>query len=367
MPPKKLGAYSILQTIGKGTMSKIRLGEVIETKELVIIKSLDIQRLEAAGLLSDVKKEIAVVTMLSNINVISIKEVMATPTRIFIVEDYMDGGTLAELLAGQEHGRLEELSCRHYFEQIVCGVEYIHGLGITHENLKLENILWNTSGQVRISDFSKAHLDLDQEVPIENSEEVHPDTMNGDEHDNTILKRGILPAYIPPEVIDDNCRDRKKLDLWSLGIILYTMSIGFLPFSNSKDGNIVELFKNIRLAKYRPCPSHVSEPLKILISKILVSNPILRSNLEDIKVSDWMDEDGSFHNLTGHRDSFTLGSPVLRRFERRSTNTNESNKTCDLNGFSIFCNPFTAFNSPTRLDLVPSDSSPALDDVSDII
>ena len=320
MPGQKLGDFSIYSTIAKGRFSKIRYGEVTATKEPVAVKSYDTTKLESLGLLEDIKKEIAIMKLLSHVNVIGIHEVFATQTRIYIVMDYMNGKNLQELLA--QEIQLKESSGRFYFQQIISGLEYCHSVGITHENLKLECILLNLEGQVKISDFSKAYLDIgnsndnDNENEDENNHHHHDNETNRNEffhsthnddnlstitentnqtnntnhnihnHRVKISTKGIQPSYIAPEIIDDNCIDRTKIDCWNLAIMLYTCTAGYLPFE-SLDDDLIELFKSIRIANYREFPKYFSNEIRDLLESLLVSDPAERLSLNEIKKKTW--------------------------------------------------------------------------------
>lgn len=157
--------------IGQGKFTKIRYGIDTETGERVAIKSVHIKRLENAGLMDDFKKEIAIMKICNenphehpgHPNVMSIKQILPTSERVFIVVDLMNGGNLKDLLLNSPDQKLEEVLARYYFRQIAAGIEHCHSLGISHGNLKLDNILLNQTGEVlKISNFGNAHLDVSE-------------------------------------------------------------------------------------------------------------------------------------------------------------------------------------------------------------
>mmetsp|Transcript_12314 Transcript_12314/g.21355 ORF Transcript_12314/g.21355 Transcript_12314/m.21355 type:complete len:110 (-) Transcript_12314:1629-1958(-) len=92
------------------------------------------------------------------------------------------------------------------------------------------------------------------------------------------------PNYVSPEVLNGEGYDGRKADIWSLGVILYVMATGRMPFDEK---TMSELFAKIQKAQYKAFPSGVSEPFKDLVSKLLLANPRERLQLSDILEHEW--------------------------------------------------------------------------------
>jgi serine/threonine protein kinase len=153
MPPQKLGTrYLVHGTIGKGKFSRVRFCSTSDTNENFALRIIDKQKLEEHGLLEDMKNEITIMRMLKHENIISVRDMFASHTRVFLVLDLMVGGNLQTKI-GRE-GPLPMRKCRFYFQQLYRGVEHLHSMGVTHGNLRLENLLLDTDGCLKISDFT---------------------------------------------------------------------------------------------------------------------------------------------------------------------------------------------------------------------
>lgn len=168
---QRIDKYEVFGKIGQGEFTKIRYDIDTETEERVAIKSVHIKRLENAGLMADFKKEIAIMKICNenpheqpgHPNVMNIKQILSTSERVFIVVDLMNGGNLKDLLLNSPDQKLEEVLARYYFRQIAAAIEHCHSLGISHGNLKLDNILLNQTGEIlKISNFGNAHLDVSE-------------------------------------------------------------------------------------------------------------------------------------------------------------------------------------------------------------
>ena len=110
------------------------------------------------------------------------------------------------------------------------------------------------------------------------------------ESDRTLTSGALLlvacgsPNYVAPEILDGDGYDGRRADIWTLGVILYVLATGRLPYDHP---NMSELFSLIQKASYRPFPTNVSAPFKDLVSKLLVANPRKRLSLSEIQEHEW--------------------------------------------------------------------------------
>lgn len=156
--------------------------------------------------------------------------------------------------------RLHELEVMCYTMQIINGLQYLHAHRIIHRDLKLGNLFLNDKMEIKLGDFGLAtKLDFDGEK-----------------------KRTICgtPNYIAPEVLEGKAGHSYEVDIWSLGVIIYTLIVGKPPFETS---DVKTTYKRIRMNAYS-FPEHVviSDSAKDLISKILISDPRKRPTLDEI-------------------------------------------------------------------------------------
>jgi serine/threonine protein kinase len=180
---------------------------------------------------------------------------------VAIVQEYASRGTLLEFL--RQHGPLPEPQVKYYFLQILSAVDYLHNVRkVTHRDLKLENILLDAFNNVKVVDFGLGRTFLDA------SEEFT--TPCGS------------PPYIAPEILSAGTYTREA-DIWALGIVLYALSTGTVPFYNE---NFSTLCSQI-LKKAIVYPRNLSESLIDLLGKMLCRNPVERISIEQIKCHPW--------------------------------------------------------------------------------
>jgi serine/threonine protein kinase len=133
---KTVGKYELYRTLGEGSFGKVKYAVNIETKEAVAIKILDKEKIQKNNMGAQIKKEISIMKLISHTNVVSVKDVFATTSKIFIVLELVDGGELFDKIQGQ--GRLTEEQARFYLRQLCDGLEHCHSRGVCHRDLKPE-------------------------------------------------------------------------------------------------------------------------------------------------------------------------------------------------------------------------------------
>ena len=151
MTTQILGKYSVHDTIAKGTFSRVRYCVDNISSVPYALRVIDREKIEDEGLLESLKNEITIMKMFEHRSVVKVIDMMASPNRIFLVLDLMAGGNMKSKLYNEHF--LDEREAIFYFQQLFSGVEYLHSMGITHGNLRLENILLHTNGSLKITDF----------------------------------------------------------------------------------------------------------------------------------------------------------------------------------------------------------------------
>ncbi|PWZ55779.1 CBL-interacting protein kinase 31 [Zea mays] len=260
---RRVGKYELGRTIGEGTFAKVRFAKNTENGEPVAIKILDKEKVKRHRLVEQIKREICIMKLVRHPNVVRLFEVMGSKARIFIVLEYVTGGELFEIIA--TNGRLKEDEARKYFQQLINAVDYCHSRGVYHRDLKLENLLLDAAGNLKVSDFGLSAL----------TEQVKADGL--------LHTTCGTPNYVAPEVIEDGGYDGATADIWSCGVILFVLLAGYLPF---EDDNIIALYKKISEAQFS-CPSWFSAGAKNMITRILDPNPTTRITISQILEHPW--------------------------------------------------------------------------------
>merc|ERR550519_925614 len=194
-------------------------------------------------------------------NIVKLFQVIETEKTLYLVMEYASGGEVFDYLV--LHGRMKEKEARAKFRQIVSAVQYCHQKKIIHRDLKAENLLLDSEMNIKIADFG-----FSNEFVIGNK----LDTFCGS------------PPYAAPELFQGKKYDGPEVDVWSLGVILYTLVSGSLPFDGS---TLRELRERVLRGKYR-IPFYMSTDCENLLKKFLVLNPTRRASLEVIMKDKWM-------------------------------------------------------------------------------
>ncbi|GMY29190.1 CBL-interacting serine/threonine-protein kinase 5-like [Fagus crenata] len=257
------GKYEMGRFLGKGTFAKVYYGKEIVSGESVAIKVINKEQVKKKdGLMEQIKREISVMRLVRHPNVVELKEVLATKTKIFFVMEYVRGG---ELFTKVARGKLKEDSARKYFQQLISAVDFCHSRGVSHRDLKPENLLLDENENLKVSDFGLSAL---------------PEQLR---NDGLLHTQCGTPAYVAPEVLKRKGYDGSKADIWSCGVILYVLLAGFLPF---QDENLMKMYTKIFKAQYE-FPPWFSFDSKRLISKLLVTDPDRRITIPAIMRVPW--------------------------------------------------------------------------------
>ncbi|XP_074751457.1 MAP/microtubule affinity-regulating kinase 4 isoform X2 [Athene noctua] len=255
-----IGNYRLLRTIGKGNFAKVKLARHILTGREVAIKIIDKTQLNPTSL-QKLFREVRIMKGLNHPNIVKLFEVIETEKTLYLVMEYASAGEVFDYLVS--HGRMKEKEARAKFRQIVSAVHYCHQKNIVHRDLKAENLLLDADANIKIADFGFSNeFTLGSKL----------DTFCGS------------PPYAAPELFQGKKYDGPEVDIWSLGVILYTLVSGSLPFDGH---NLKELRERVLRGKYR-VPFYMSTDCENILRRFLVLNPAKRCTLEQIMKDKWI-------------------------------------------------------------------------------
>ncbi|XP_043389999.1 serine/threonine-protein kinase SIK2 isoform X3 [Chelonia mydas] len=258
--PVRVGFYDIEGTLGKGNFAVVKLGRHRITRSEVAIKIIDKSQLDAVNL-EKIYREVQIMKMLDHPHVIKLYQVMETKSMLYLVTEYAKNGEIFDYLAN--HGRLSEPEARRKFWQILSAVEYCHSRKIVHRDLKAENLLLDNNMNIKIADFGFGNFYKSGE-PLT--------TWCGS------------PPYAAPEVFEGQQYEGPQLDIWSMGVVLYVLVCGALPF----DGPTLPILRQRVLEGRFRIPYFMSEECEHLIRRMLVLDPSKRLTIAQIKEHKWM-------------------------------------------------------------------------------
>jgi len=277
-PVTTLEHYHFVRLIGKGAFGKVILGIHILTGKYVAIKTIDKKYMKDKFSRHKVFQEVYILKKVRHSNVIRLLEVFEDSDRMLIVMEYAAGGDLLQYV--RTKGPLEESKARIVFRQIVYGLGHVHARGVLHRDIKLDNILLDVKGNVKICDFGVSRI-------INN--------------DDPIKEQCGTPAYIAPEVITNEGYKGFYIDHWSLGVLLYAMITAKVPFHAS---NMQELLEVIMKKKLRFSLT-VSKLVVDLIESLLKINPVERLSIPEILEHPWMKKEIEEFYKSSYNDYIT--------------------------------------------------------------
>lgn len=252
--------YNLQADIGSGTFGQVKLATHIDTGLPVAIKVLSKQEIQQNDDFQRVAREFEILMQIDHPNIIYLYEVKSSYKIIeeeeyyFMVTEFCPDGDLENLI--REKTRLSEEEAYEYLAQIISAVNYLHSKHIVHRDIKPENILLSGK-RIKIIDFGLSNL-YDPRARLK--------TPCGS------------PCFAPPEMVCGLEYDPTKSDIWSIGITLFYMVTGTLPFM---DKELKSLYQKI-VGGIVEFPEYLSENMKTLISSMLCSNPKSRASLKTL-------------------------------------------------------------------------------------
>jgi len=250
--------YNKGRMLGKGGFAKCYQFTNIDNKKISAAKVMAKEALTKSRARQKLISEIKIHKSLQHVHVVGFEHVFEDQENVYILLELCTNQTLSELLKRRK--RLTELEVQCYMMQLIPALKYMHSHRIIHRDLKLGNLFLSDKMEIKIGDFGLAtKLEFDGEKK------------------KTICG---TPNYIAPEVLDGKAGHSYEVDIWSLGVILYTLLIGKPPFETP---DVKSTYKKIKMNSYS-FPDHIpiSEAAKNLISKILVLDPSKRLTLDEM-------------------------------------------------------------------------------------
>ncbi|KZS13748.1 Uncharacterized protein APZ42_021144 [Daphnia magna] len=222
--------------------------------------------------LDRLRREIAVLQKVDHPNVVKLVEVLDDPAQdnLYLVFELLELGPVADVPNGN---RIEETQARKYFRDLLLGIEYLHRNHIVHRDVKPANLLVGRDGRLRIADFGVC-------TEFCGSEDVLLDNTVG------------TPAFVAPEQLTGQFYG-KAADIWAMGITLYVLIYGILPFSGT---NVLALYESIRNQElsFPGVQDSTSALLTDLLTRLLCKDPSQRITVSEIKEHPWVDSRRSF-------------------------------------------------------------------------
>ena len=259
--------------LGKGGFAKCYEFNCQENRKIfagkVVAKSSLVKSRAKQKLISEIK----IHKSLHHPNIVAFEHYFEDTENVYILLEICENQTLNDLLKRRK--RLTEIEVQCYIVQLIKALKYLHSHRVIHRDLKLGNLFLTDKMELKVGDFGLAtKLDFEGE-----------------------RKRTVCgtPNYIAPEILDGKTGHSYEVDIWSLGVIIYTLIIGKPPFETR---DVKTTYKRIKMNAYSfPDTAIISEAAKNLISQILVTDPAKRPTLDQILTHDFFNQGTSIPKL----------------------------------------------------------------------
>ncbi|KAI8338166.1 kinase-like domain-containing protein [Chlamydoabsidia padenii] len=282
--PKVIGNYTLTESLGKGSMGKVKLGVHNVTGDKIAIKIVPRANFTQfkTGVANSNKtaKQIAkeyareenremrtireahMMMLLRHPNIVGLKDLVVAGPYFYILMDYVNGGQLLHHIVKRQ--RLSERRARHFARQIVSALDYMHRNSIVHRDLKIENIMIDKAGRkVKIIDFGLSNLFCPERQLTTYCGSLY---------------------FAAPELLHATPYNGPEVDIWSLGVVIYVMVTGSVPFD---DKSMPGLHEKIKRGEVN-YPAHLGEECIDLLRRIFITDPVQRIYLSDIALHPWM-------------------------------------------------------------------------------
>jgi calcium-dependent protein kinase len=295
--------YEVQKKIGEGAYGKIYKVRNKQSGDIRAMKQVTKSKIQDMG---KFQTEIKILSMLDHPNIVRLFEVIEDDKYYNLLEELCTGG---ELLTRAQKTELKEKDIARIFYQIISGVAYIHGMGIAHRDLKLENILFSTENPmspIKIIDFGfSVFMDKNNEKLKEDKKDKDNENTDPKKFGFKRLKSKVGTLYyISPEIIKGNYDE--KCDIWACGVILYILLAGYPPFSGNTDKEVYNLITNLKYDFDKERWKNISKYAKELIKNMLTpaknrfsAKQVLTSKWFEIKLKDNIDE--NINNILDYR------------------------------------------------------------------
>ncbi|KYN19481.1 PREDICTED: testis-specific serine/threonine-protein kinase 3-like [Trachymyrmex cornetzi] len=279
--------YTLGKTIGAGSYATVKIAKSDRYDYQVAVKI--VSKFQAPGeyLTKFLPREIEVVKGLKHPNLIHFLQAIETTHRVYIIMEYAQNGSLLDVIRRDTY--IDELRSRRWFRQLLEAIDYCHEHGIVHRDVKCENLLMDYRFNIKLSDFGFAR----GQMKLKNGEWPLSTTYCGSY------------AYASPEILRGIPYQPQLSDIWSMGVVLYAMVHGRLPFD---DTNYAQLLKQVQNRVVFPKRPKVSQSCRSLITRILVPQ-FARLRINSIKIDAWLET--SVVAQTSISDRFTGELPTI--------------------------------------------------------
>ncbi|CAK6442118.1 unnamed protein product [Pipistrellus nathusii] len=267
---KRVGPYLLgSRKLGEGSFAKVREGLHVPTGEKVAIKVIDKKRAQKDTYVTkNLRREGQIQQMIRHPNITQLLDILETGSSYYLVMELCPGGSLLHRI--HEKKRLEEAEARRYIRQLVSAVEHLHRAGVVHRDLKIENLLLDEDNNIKLIDFG-----------LSNCAGILG-------HSDPFSTQCGSPAYAAPELLARK-KYGPKIDVWSIGVNMYAMLTGTLPFT-VEPFSLRALYQKMVDKEMNPLPTQLSTGAVSFLRSLLEPDPVKRPSIQQALANRWLHE-----------------------------------------------------------------------------
>eukprot|EP00730_Choanoeca_flexa_P001625 TRINITY_DN10714_c0_g1_i1.p1 TRINITY_DN10714_c0_g1~~TRINITY_DN10714_c0_g1_i1.p1 ORF type:complete len:409 (+),score=72.45 TRINITY_DN10714_c0_g1_i1:232-1458(+) len=298
-PVLEAKGYEVRETIGVGGYSKVKLVIHRATQQKYAVKIISKTKAPNGYLAKFLPREISALRRLRHPHVTELHDICDTQDHVYLIMQYASRGDLLEYI--NSGGSLSEQEARKLFYQMLTAVNFCHQSRVIHRDLKCENMLLDDNFNLLVSDFGFATV---------------VSSVN-----NKLMTHCGSYAYASPEILTGQPYQGQKSDVWSLGIILFAMTCGRLPYN---DKTIKVLMAGIK--RKLDFPRRISTELQDFIERILVVDPHWRATVPELLKHPWLADYAQKQYELDPRPDVGLALGLVSRITKPPVGKKKSNK-----------------------------------------
>ncbi|KAK4884141.1 hypothetical protein RN001_000412 [Aquatica leii] len=269
--------FQLLQDIEEMEKTQPSTSKVNE----VAVKIMDITQIKEDYILKNLHREAKIMSQLRHPSIVSLFQTMQNGNIYYLVSELVGGGDLCTFIKSQKYGKLDERNTKVYARQLISATAHMHNIGIVHRDLKMENVMVNSiRTQIKIVDFG-----LSNTYSCNSPLRTHCGS----------------PEYAAPELFIPGKSYGPEVDVWSLGVILFGMVAGQLPFIALHEDNVTSQERRKKLLVQinkgysnvqRKMLALVSPEFRSLVARMLVADAIKRITITELLLHSWATDKG---------------------------------------------------------------------------
>ncbi|XP_072542633.1 ribosomal protein S6 kinase alpha-3-like [Salminus brasiliensis] len=285
--------FQVVRKIGEGSFGKVMLATSKKYPDQVAIKTTDLKLMKPGFVSKFLPRELAILRKVQHPHIVQVRDILELSNRhVFIVMEAA-ATDLCHMIQELHHIPIDQ--AKRWFSQLVSAVVYLHQQNIVHRDLKCSNVLLTADDRIKLTDFSLVRISRG----FPDLSETYCGT----------------PHYAAPEVLLHEPYDPKRSDVWSLGVILYTMVTGSLPFDSN---NLKRLPHHQKQPLKYPDGVTVDEPCKNFISYMLKFHYYLRPSAAEVAQHQWLQLPEDREKIDTDKALRSLGFEVLGNIQEGS-------------------------------------------------